>query len=340
MQERRFFPALSGLCFYGTLLVLLGNCEVIPGCSILGTLLLFVLAGYYASHALTGRVEEAFLTPAGWLSFYLAMLREVYLPFLLACLFFAFLGDPLFADRGSLFDSLLLLRPGAHLWAVQQLVLSLLFFPLLLGLFALIKRGIRKTGRGRGQSADLLLGIAALALTVLAGVWLLRPSAPGLPWYGGERPYAGLAVFLGLALGYLQKAPALQRRISLEALDAAGFLLLAVPPILGFFLPGAGWDQPLPCMLLMGLLPALALWNPGGRYARFLGSLARPGQAALAAYLLHYFLLERFSLTPGRLFVLTAFLTCPASLFVSETLLPGFERMLHSIRRAVIRNRL
>ena len=344
-QEAERWPALLSLCFFSTLFILASNSEALflSGTGGMFSILLFLLGGFFAAG---GRREEDFLSPSGWLSFYLMCLKEILLPTWVICLFFFYLGDSLLSDKWSLFDNLLFLRSSAHLWLVQQTLFACLFYPLLGALLALLKRALERT-RCSGDTTEILLGIALIAFTLCLALYLLHASSFGLPWYGGKRPFTGIFFYMGAGLFHLARPylnrPLFLKKIASKALDLVGFLLLCIVPFLlsDSLLQGSlgkllslpenisfSRDYSLCSALLMGVLLLLPLLHGRGEFARFLRwkETARLGKAGLYAYLLHYFLLLRLSESHAKAFLLTALLTYPLALFLAEILMPSLEK--------------
>ena len=293
-----------------------------------------VASGFFACAPLFPDGEERYTSVKGWGRYYLLRFVRLVLPVWFVLIFFYILRDPLLPDRRTLLKNMLFIDSSAHLWFIQHVLFASLFVPLLSLILYHVKRICRKKCGDSGK-INRAIGLILIVITVFLSYVILYRTHLTLLWNGKGRKLFGVFFYIGFSLGYLIKGvdldklrcPAWLRIVldfvsfalimGLSFLSSAGFLTRISGTDVSYHI---GWKKPLTVTLLCTLLMFVIVINQEGLIARLLSMplLVRFGKCTLDIYLIHFFLIRFFNITPARNFVIVVFLTLPVSLFLTE----------------------
>lgn len=274
--------------------------------------LFFVLSGFFATKPLKENGEEEFTGFYGFLRYYILRCTRILPVFWMVVLFFYWVSDTAMGDKRALLANLTLYNVYGHLWYLQHLMVCYFLAPFILLLIHWAKKKL--------EVPNWMVAVGLFVLGTGLSYYLFRTAHFCLLW-NGEKRQLRLGLFvIGMAIGYVAKALkgeyvtnyvlkilmdvlAFGLMLSLSFLTSASFLSRFNEAFAQYYI---GWYKPIFCTMLSAALVFLLVVNSDGYLSRFLGLpvFKTLGDVTLGVYLIHFFLIEFFVLTPTKRFVM------------------------------------
>ncbi len=305
--------------------------------------LFFVLSGFFMAMPVKKDGEEKFLSPKGWIVFYVNRIVRIIPLYWGSLLLVYWLFDKVFVNPQQLLQNMFFVNCWGHLWFLQHEMLCYVLAPVLMLLIALVKKYLKVP--------DFGIGAGIFVLSIAVHYYFNYVSGFRLMGNGKPQPFRIGLFVLGIAFGYIYKSGILHtikgRGLSL-ALDAISALIMAgvfvsAPRFLEKINPAlknymVGWTLPWVCGFVGGILLLLLAVNPGGIISRLLSLkwFVRFGRASYGIYVLHFFMLSMITFSTSlKNFAAAALLSsCAAVVFyewMEEPLAQYVKQLLNRI---------
>lgn len=268
-----------------------------------GNAMFFCLSGFLSSIPFRQDVESTYLSIKEIIKYYFNRIMRIIPTFWVVIAAVYFLTRTFFSGKINFIENMFFIDGYMHLWFLQQQMLMYLMVPFIF-LFILLVKKIFKFKYNDILCAAILLLVAFLAHNFLtADIFYLHGR-------GGPQQFRIGQFLIGMAFGYLYKAYKLSgidlgKKVIVKGICEAlviSFMLFAVvssehilkrldSSFMGYYI---GWEAPMLCTLLSGILILSLSIYPQGVFARFMS--LRPityiGEISFIIYLVHMFLIR------------------------------------------------
>lgn len=271
----------------------------------------FVLAGFFCVKPTITDGESSVCSIKGIVKFYFLKFVRV-VPLYWGCLlFFCWLNGTI-SNKRYIVKSMLFYQTEGHNWYLQHLVVGYLCAPIVLVAVYFLKSKLKFN--------NLCIGLILTCVGMGLSYWLLYKSKLYLLWNGGNHRviFSGL-VIIGMGIGYIYKAinsVVLKKYVYyiIDVVEVALIMILTVftsNPFLvkidskyeGYIW---GWHHPFASGVISAVLILVASFNKEGIITRLLcwKILTVLGEISLGVYLVHYYLLQYFVMSPVHNFAI------------------------------------
>lgn len=274
----------------------------------LGNAIFFCLSGFFAAMPFVENGEKRYLSARYTLNYYFGRIFRILPLYYFILLTVKFLtGGKFFASKTVLFQNMIFTNCTGHLWFLQQEMLMYLILPLLMLLLTGIKLMVRC------KYNDLVCVAVLLIITFLTWKYL-TVNVFSLRANNGNGVFRIWQFTVGMAAAYVYRAYKISnlqwnKHRSVRMIFDVLALLLLLGCVLSsnsvlsrfderFAKYYIGWQLPLWCSSLTGILILLLLLNPTGFLSKLLGNkvFVFLGKISFGIYLIHFFLIPYVSL--------------------------------------------
>lgn len=229
------------------------------------------------------------------------------------------ISDSTFLDWKNFFENALFINCQGHLWYLQQEMLCYLFAPILMLVVYIIKKNI--------QISNNFIGIGFIIIGLITNYYFSSISDFYLMGNGQPQFFRFGLFIIGIGFGYFikkEKFFEIVQKSIMNILDiiemivlllfvfsAANYLGMINHQYINYYI---GWEKPLLCAFVIGILLVLLTINRKGMVSKFLSHpiLVRFGKASFGIYIMHFFMLPflGFSSELKNFFVALVFSMC------------------------------